>query len=180
MRTPGGSRWVIWKPSLSHAVQHGKENDCQETKFPWQFYFFGPRMHQSGAYKRGQITTRPKKIQLPKVKGLTFVTQNKNVRSSKQTTNFRTQTRNNSSLLDSRFWFWLASREVVGVQLPVLPLHALPDLLRQAIFDRQRDELRRVPKVRELQRDELAIHGVEERVVAAEAVEVRVDASGLQ
>jgi hypothetical protein len=64
--------------------------------------------------------------------------------------------------------------------LPVLPLHALPDLLRQAIFDRQRDELRRVPKVRELQRHELAIHGVEERVVAAEAVEVRVDASGLQ
>jgi hypothetical protein len=31
-------------------------------------------MHASGTYKRGQITTCPKKVQLLKVKWLTFIT----------------------------------------------------------------------------------------------------------
>jgi hypothetical protein len=76
--------------------------------------------------------------------------------------------------------FRLANWEVVCIQLPVLLLHALPHIRREAVLHRERDELRRVAQVRQLKRDKLAIHCVEERIVTAEAVEIRVDASGLQ
>jgi len=61
---------------------------------------------------------------------------------------------------------------VVGVQLPVLLLHALPDFIGQTILHGERDELCRVAQIRQLHCDELAIYHVEECVVAAEAVEV--------
>lgn len=157
-RHSGSEQWPVaatWSWCEQHQSAVGELEAYSEPNSMW-ILFHGPRTHASGAYKTANHHMREESSAPESETVLIWNTACLNkCSSSKQTTNFRRklQIPHYSTTLTEFslwFWFWLASREVVGIQLPVFLLHALPNFFRQAIFDRQRDELRRIPQIREL------------------------------